>query len=105
MTKTKTTPTHKIDVTLLFDRDNATTNAIPNKLAQLKEYLNLNAPLYENYILFAGGTQCDILGATGSRFVIYMHESQAEEVRSFIGKLCKGLQLYIGDRNGIPQRV
>ena len=79
--------------------------SIPNKLAQLKEYLNLNAPLYENYILFAGGTQCDILGATGSRFVIYMHESQAEEVRSFIGKLCKGLQLYIGDRNGIPQRV
>ena len=46
MTKTKTTPTHKIDLTIHFDRENATNNAIPNKLAQIKEYLSINAPLF-----------------------------------------------------------
>ena len=105
MTKTKTTPTHKIDLTIHFDRDNATSNAIPNKLAQIKDYLSINAPLYHNHILFAGGYDCIFSAATGSRFVIYTDEANRENITAYLYKVCKGLTSYIANGNGIPAEM
>ena len=102
MTKTKTTPTHKIDLTIHFDRENATSNSIPNKLAQIKDYLSINAPLYHNHILFAGGYDCIFSAATGSRFVIYTDEAKHEVITAYLYKVCNGLSSYIANGSGIP---
>ena len=105
MTKTNTTPTYKIDLTIHFDRDNATSNAVPNKLAQIKEYLSINAPLYHNHILFAGGYDCIFSAATGSRFIIYTDEANRKNITAYLYEVCKGLSSYIANGSGIPVKM
>ena len=102
MKNTKTTPTQKLDITLIFDRDHATNSATPNKIAKIKELLNNSAPLYENYILFNGGTAVNIIGATGSRFVIYCFADQLNDIKRKVLTICKGLQVYTSTNADLP---
>jgi len=101
MTKSQllATPTNQIDISIVFNR-HATSPTIPNKIANAKEYLSINAPLYFNSIHFVGGANTSEQGQSVSRFQVYTNTPQ--DVKAYFVALFKGLDVYTSINHALP---
>tara|TARA_R110002050_G_scaffold242595_1_gene378970 strand:- start:244 stop:546 length:303 start_codon:yes stop_codon:yes gene_type:complete len=92
----------KLEIDIFFNR-NATSPLIPNKIAQIKDYLSINSPIYYNSVKFVGGYKIEEQNQSVANFVIFT-DNQEEIKKQFI-TIFKSYPLYISFDNKIPELI
>ena len=92
----------KLEIDIFFNR-NATSPLIPNKIAQIKDYLTINSKLYYNSVKFVGGSNVELQNQSVANFVIFTDNQ--EQIKMQFIDIFKSYPLYISFDNKIPELI
>lgn len=92
----------KLEIDIFFNR-NASSPLIPNKIAQIKDYLSINCPMYYNSVKFVGGNTIQEQNQSVANFVIFTDNH--EQIKTKFISIFKDYPLYISMDNKLPELV